>query len=237
MSHKPTVTDFEVRPATYPEGHWMNRFWGPIVRGTIAIAVRVPFYRYILRAGPDAQRLLATGRPVVFACLHQDMLDCFNGLPRVMRDRRFATMASYSRDGNLSTMCLQALGYEVVRGSSSHGGGEALVMLKGLFGAGSSITYRRGFGSPAAMHRPSTRLWYRWYSGPSAGFAPVTARAILSELKYDTNAITSAKTNATATPATPKPSSRSNASPARTISSTNAPRMTAVRHLLLRISR
>jgi hypothetical protein len=48
-------------------------------------------------------------------------------------------MASYSRDGNLSSMCLQALGYEVVRGSSSHGGGEALVMLKGLFAGGSSV--------------------------------------------------------------------------------------------------
>ncbi|MCI0636991.1 MAG: DUF374 domain-containing protein, partial [Actinobacteria bacterium] len=127
MSHEPTVTNFQVRPTTYPEGHWMNRFWGPIVRGAIAVVVRVPFYRYVLRAGPDAERLLATGAPVVFACTHQDMLDCFNGLPRVMRDRRLATMASYSRDGNLSTMCLQALGYEVVRGSSSHGGGEALV--------------------------------------------------------------------------------------------------------------
>ena len=30
MSHKPTVTDFKVRPATYPEGHWMNRFWGSV---------------------------------------------------------------------------------------------------------------------------------------------------------------------------------------------------------------
>jgi lysophospholipid acyltransferase (LPLAT)-like uncharacterized protein len=139
MSHKPTVTGYEVRPATYPEGHWMNRFWGPIVRGTIAVAVRVPFYRYVLRAGPAAQALLATGRPVVFACLHQDMLDCFNGLPRTMKGRKLATMASYSRDGNLSTMCLQALGYEVVRGSSSHGGGEALLMLQGLFEAGASV--------------------------------------------------------------------------------------------------
>src|SRR6266496_271676 len=32
------------------------------------------------------------------------------------------------------------------------------------FGAGSSTTYRRGLGSPAAMQRPSTRLWYRRYS-------------------------------------------------------------------------
>jgi hypothetical protein len=117
----------------------MNRFWGPIVRGTIAVVLRVPFYRYILRTGPETARLLATGRPVVFACTHQDMLDCFNGLPRVMPTRRLATMASYSRDGDLSTMALQALGYEVVRGSSSYGGGEALVMLKARHAAGSSI--------------------------------------------------------------------------------------------------
>ena len=50
-------------------------------------------------------------------------------------------------------------------------------------GAGSSTTYRRGFGSPAAMQSPSTRLWYRAYSGPSAGLARLAASAILSEAK------------------------------------------------------
>ncbi len=49
------------------------------------------------------------------------------------------------------------------------------------FGAGSSTTYSRGFGRPAAMISPSTRLWYRRYSGPSAGLARLAASATLSE--------------------------------------------------------
>jgi len=139
MKHQPVVTNFRVRPVTYPEGHWMNRFWGPIVRTILAVVVRVPFYRYILRAGAGTGRLLASGRPVIFACTHQDIFDCFNGLPRLLQERPLAAMVSYSRDGSLAAMGLQALGYEVVRGSSSHGGGEGLLVLRGRASAGTSI--------------------------------------------------------------------------------------------------
>jgi lysophospholipid acyltransferase (LPLAT)-like uncharacterized protein len=48
-------------------------------------------------------------------------------------------MSSYSRDGNLAAIGLKMLGYEVVRGSSSLGGGEALMILKGYVAAGSSV--------------------------------------------------------------------------------------------------
>ncbi len=48
------------------------------------------------------------------------------------------------------------------------------------FGAGSSMMYTRGFGSPLAMHRPSTRLCSRWYSSGSAGWAREIDRAIES---------------------------------------------------------
>jgi len=66
--------------------------------------------------------------------------------------------------------------------------------------------------------------------------APLTASATLSELKYEKKAMPSAITNAMATPMTPHPSRRSTATPTRTISSTNAARITKVRHLLRRIS-
>ena len=32
MRHQPVVTDFRVRQPTYPDGHWMNRFWWPLAR-------------------------------------------------------------------------------------------------------------------------------------------------------------------------------------------------------------
>ena len=48
-------------------------------------------------------------------------------------------MVSYSRDGGLAATGLQTLGYEVVRGSSSRGGGEGLLMLRGHLASGSSV--------------------------------------------------------------------------------------------------
>ena len=77
MRHRPIVTNFRIRPVTYPEGHWMNRFWGPIVRTGLAVFGRLPIYRYVLRAHPEAEEVLDAGGPVVFACVHQDIFDTF----------------------------------------------------------------------------------------------------------------------------------------------------------------
>jgi len=137
--HQPVVTGFRVRKPTYPDGHWMNRFWPSLARGTLAVVARIPFYRYILRAHPAAEDLLETGDPIIFACSHQDIFDCYNGLPRLMQDRPLTSMVSYSRDGGLAAMGLQTIGYEVVRGSSSRGGGEGLLMLRGHLASGSSV--------------------------------------------------------------------------------------------------
>ncbi|MHC4550580.1 MAG: DUF374 domain-containing protein [Planctomycetota bacterium] len=139
MKHQPVVTNFRVRRVTYPDGHWMNRFWGPLARLFMAVAGRVPFYRYVLRVAAEAEELLDRGDAAVFACVHQDMGDCFNGLPRLMQERRLAAMVSYSRDGGLAAMGLRMLGYEVVRGSSSRGGGEGLVVLRSYLTAGTSV--------------------------------------------------------------------------------------------------
>jgi lysophospholipid acyltransferase (LPLAT)-like uncharacterized protein len=137
--HQPVVTGFRVRTPTYPDGHWLNRFWPSLARGVLSVIARIPIYRYILRAHPEAEDLLDTGGPIIFACSHQDIFDCYNGLPRLMQDRAFASMVSYSRDGGLAATGLQTLGYEVVRGSSSRGGGEGLLMLRGHLASGSSV--------------------------------------------------------------------------------------------------
>lgn len=139
MRDKPVVTDFEVRPPTYPDGHWMNRFWGPMVRGLTKVVCGIPFYRHVLRTGPGARQVLSSHRPVIFTCVHQDIFDTFNALPRLFRDRRIAVLTSLSRDGDLSALMLSALGYDIVRGSSSRGGGEALVMLRSCLLSGLSV--------------------------------------------------------------------------------------------------
>ena len=137
--HQPVVTRVRIRPITYPDGHWMNRFWGPIVQAVLAVGARFPFYRHVLRAHPEARPLLDGEEPLLFACTHQDVFDCFNGLPRLLQGRPLAAMVSYSRDGGLAAMGLQMLGYEVVRGSSSRGGGEGLLMLRSSLTSGTSV--------------------------------------------------------------------------------------------------
>ena len=137
--HQPVVTGFKVRPPTYPDGHWMNRFWPSLARATMGVIARIPFYRYILRAHPETQELLDDDSPVIFACIHQDIFDCYNGLPRLLQDRALGAMVSYSRDGSMAAMGLRTIGYEVVRGSSSAGGGEGLLALRGHIAAGTSI--------------------------------------------------------------------------------------------------
>ena len=137
---QPIVTDFKIRPAGFPDGHWMNPYWGSLARG-VAWLAKMPFYRFVLRAEPIAQKILATGDPVIFACTHQDIVDCYNAMPRLFPGRKLAAMVSYSRDGNLASMVLQALGYRIVRGSSSRGGGEALLMMRSTLLDGGSIVF------------------------------------------------------------------------------------------------
>ncbi len=136
---KPVVTDYRIRPPTFPHGHWMNPFWMPIVKGLRAVVSNVPFYRHVLRAGRPTRRLLKRREPVIFTCVHQDIFDTFMGLPRILSDRRLAIMTSYSRDGSLSAYFLSALGYDIVRGSSSRGGGEALIMLRSCLLSDTSV--------------------------------------------------------------------------------------------------
>ena len=95
--HQPVVTGFRVRKPTYPDGHWLNRFWPSAARGVLSVIARIPIYRYILRAHPAAEDLLETGEPIIFACSHQDIFDCYNGLPRLMQERAFASMVQRMR--------------------------------------------------------------------------------------------------------------------------------------------
>jgi len=141
MKHRPIVTRFRTRPIRNPDGHWMNRLWWPLASGLMGVVGRVPVYRYILRSHRDAEGVLDSDEPVIFACCHQDIFDSFNGLPRVLQDRRFSAITSYSRDGSLAALGLRMLHYEVARGSSSRGGVEGLLMLRSSLRSGRSVVF------------------------------------------------------------------------------------------------
>ena len=47
MRHQPVVTDFRVREATHPDGHWMNRFWCPLARVMRVVLTRLPLHRHV----------------------------------------------------------------------------------------------------------------------------------------------------------------------------------------------
>lgn len=119
----------------------MNRFWGPLTRLLSWFIRGVPFFRAVLHAPRETRELLESGRPVIFACVHQDIFAAFYSVARLLRGRPLTAMVSLSRDGGLAARGLEALGYEVARGSSSHGGGEGLLTLKSRIAAGSSVLF------------------------------------------------------------------------------------------------
>jgi lysophospholipid acyltransferase (LPLAT)-like uncharacterized protein len=75
-------------------------------------------------------RLLAAGKQILFAGLHEGMML----LPHHFRDRRGGlVMVSASRDGDLIADTIERFGLRAVRGSSGRFGGEALqAMIDGL---------------------------------------------------------------------------------------------------------
>ncbi len=83
-----------------------------------------------------------TGRPVIYALWHGEllMIPWLNvRLARTAGARRARVLASRSRDGDLVTRYVEQFGIEVVRGSSSRGGMEAVRVLLGALRAGEDV--------------------------------------------------------------------------------------------------
>ncbi|MEN8007465.1 MAG: DUF374 domain-containing protein [Candidatus Krumholzibacteriota bacterium] len=74
-------------------------------------------------------------RPVIFACLHRDIL------PAIMfvRPMRPALLVSNSPDGDILVKTLGEEDYRFVRGATGLDGGRALVLLRRELGAGHSV--------------------------------------------------------------------------------------------------
>ncbi len=101
---------------------------GPLVIGAIA-SLLTATYRFVeVRGTEHLDALLAGGRPVILASWHNRMLVCGQFLRKylIRRGRRIAVLSSHSRDGELFARVATKGGFEVVRGSTSHGGLQGL---------------------------------------------------------------------------------------------------------------
>ena len=73
----------------------------------------------------EIQERLRTGKPVVYATLHEDDF----GLLSFTRGRSFHVLISHSKDGALLADFLGRHGYCISRGSSSRGGARGLIQM------------------------------------------------------------------------------------------------------------
>ncbi|MCP4572021.1 MAG: DUF374 domain-containing protein [bacterium] len=78
---------------------------------------------------------LPAGGPLIFACLHRDIL------PSIVhvRDYRPVLLVSTSPDGEILVRTLANRGYGFVRGASGENGGRAFVLLKQALAAGRHV--------------------------------------------------------------------------------------------------
>jgi len=88
----------------------------------------------VRRDETSVSQLVAARRPLIYTVWHSRIVL----LPWLYRNRRLRVLASRSRDGELAARMLQRFGLEVIRGSSSRGGAEALREL--------TRSLRDGFG-------------------------------------------------------------------------------------------
>jgi lysophospholipid acyltransferase (LPLAT)-like uncharacterized protein len=76
----------------------------------------------------------ATG-PVIFACLHRDILPCL----MFVRTAQPHLLVSGSEDGDILVRALKGAGFGFVRGATGEGGGRALVELRRVLSAGGVV--------------------------------------------------------------------------------------------------
>jgi len=93
-------------------------------------------YRIRIVDPDNEQAILKAGGQVVYASWHQRF---FPGITFFSQRKPIAIMISQSRDGEMAARAVHIMGWRAVRGSSSHGGGQALDTIKKLIGQGYNI--------------------------------------------------------------------------------------------------
>jgi lysophospholipid acyltransferase (LPLAT)-like uncharacterized protein len=110
------------------------RIVGRVIRGGITAGALHDVDRRLVA-------FLATRRPAIYLCWHQDFVSTLGYLSRFTRDRRMVALASPSRDGSFAAAAARGVGYrEVARGSSRDSGAQGLLRLARLAGGDRSTS-------------------------------------------------------------------------------------------------
>lgn len=102
---------------------WTVRLLVPL--GMVLVSALARTWRYATRNAEGWQRLRAEGKAFVFVLWHGNLLP----LTYWHRDRDIAVLISEHRDGEIMARIVHAWGYRTLRGSTTRGGGRALLGL------------------------------------------------------------------------------------------------------------
>ncbi len=121
----------------------------------VAVAALGRTFRWQVDGYEHFERLGREGNPVIFAFWHGRILPatCF------WRDRQIVVMTSQNFDGEWIARIIRKFGYEAARGSTSSGGGRALVQMRRELQAGRPAAFTLdGPRGPARVAQPGA-VW------------------------------------------------------------------------------
>lgn len=123
--------------------------------GTALLRVLARTWRFRCVDGSALDELRARRQPVIFACWHGELLP----LLWFHRGQGISVLVSEHRDGEIIARIAQRIGFGTVRGSTSRGGGRALLAMVRVLGDGGDIAVTPdGPRGPAHSYAPGALI-------------------------------------------------------------------------------
>jgi len=106
-----------------------------VLTGSAALRAIASTWRFRIRGGEHLAGLRAAGTPFIFSLWHGQLL------PLIWhhRGQHVAILVSEHRDGELIARIARSIGYRLIRGSTTRGGGRALLALVRTLEAGTEV--------------------------------------------------------------------------------------------------
>ncbi len=145
-----------------------------VALGWPALRLLAGSWRLTVLGGEPVARLRARRQPIILACWHGQLLP----LMWHHRGEGVNVLISEHRDGEIVARVAQRLGFVTVRGSTSRGGGRALLALSRLLGEGRDVAITPdGPRGPAHVYAPGALIAAQRSGAPVVPVAMAVDRA------------------------------------------------------------